>query len=826
MLWLPRGRLWIIFVVCVPAFAQLRLTGRVTNPNNLPIAGARVTVQNVPPTGTWEAISDPTGFFMLQLPAPGSYSLKVDREGFYVVSQRQIEVGAGEAPPELHVSLDSIHEITSRIEVKGEVGLADMDRVTPQTTLSSRTLYDVPFPNPNSLRSGLRTVPGVVQDPTGGIHLFGGSEDQAEYSLEGFQLNDPLTGRFDSRMSLEAVESIDVQPSPSDADSGRGDAGSMMLRARTGTDKFDFSATAFFPGISFGNGRQITNWTPRTYISGPWRKRRAWFFNTAELQFVRDRVKQLPSGENTAITWRANDLLHNQINLTDRNILFAGLLFDYQYAPHGGLTILDPWQTTVRRESHDWFGYVKDQWTFSATSLIEFGLAFSTEDSTAIPRGDAPYLITPYGRSGNYYADAHRDAQRLQGIVNYYLPAFRFLGRHQLKIGGDVLSLDYQQSVTRGTIDYLNNSGNVVRSVTFTGSGALSRGNDIGSSYVQDSWRVQPWLLVEAGFRIDEDRLLGRVNASPRAGFGVSPPGMEKVRFSGSFARIIDATTLRLFARPLDQSAVSSYYDAAGNLIYGPVTSAYTLGAGLQSPHGDVWTLGAERAFPKMMRGKIQLLRRRYSGGFDNTNNLPAGDQFAAVLAGAPNPGPINANYVLTNQRQDHYDSAEISLGQPLNGRFQWMVSYTRSRAESNAVIERNVDQPLAIVSDTGPLPWDAPNRLLSWGYLPAWKKDWAIGYMLDWHTGLPFSVQNDYGQLSGAVDSNRFPTFFELNLFLERILTIRGYRLGVRGGLNNLTGHFNPTLVNNVAGSPVYLSEYNGQPRGLTFQVRLVDRR
>jgi hypothetical protein len=95
---------------------------------------------------------------------------------------------------ELHISLQSIHEIHSTVEVKGEAGLADMDRVTPQTTLSSRTLYDVPFRNPNSLRSGLRMIPGLVKDPTGAVDLFGGSEDQAQYRLKGFQLNDLLTG--------------------------------------------------------------------------------------------------------------------------------------------------------------------------------------------------------------------------------------------------------------------------------------------------------------------------------------------------------------------------------------------------------------------------------------------------------------------------------------------------------------------------------------------------------------------------------------------------------------------------------------------------------
>jgi hypothetical protein len=389
---------WIIAVLCPLACAQVRVAGRVTNQNDLPIAGARVTMEDIPATKSWEAISDPTGSFLLQLPAAGQYSLKVDRQGFYVVTEHRIAVPAsltGAPPLDLHISLESIHEIRSTIEVKGEPGVTDMDRVTPQTTLSSRTLYDVPFPNPNSLRSGLRMAPGVVQDISGGIHLFGGSENQAQYSFEGFQLNSPLTGSFDARMSLESVQSVDIQPSPSDADMGRGDAGTMLLFARIGADEFKYSATEFFPGIDMGAGLRIANWTPRAYLSGPWRKGRAWFFNTAELQFVRNTVTQLPRDQNASTSWRFNDLLHNQFNLSETNIVFVGLLFDYQYTPYGALALLDPRSTTLKRESNQWFGYVKDQRSFSHSSMLEFGIAASLTHSTAIPQGDAPTSSLP-----------------------------------------------------------------------------------------------------------------------------------------------------------------------------------------------------------------------------------------------------------------------------------------------------------------------------------------------------------------------------------------------------------------------------------------------
>src|SRR5580700_10730571 len=115
--------------------AQVRLSGRVTNETNAPVAGAKVIVAQ--PPKSFEATSDPTGPFELLLPEPGVYALKVDREGFYVFSQPALTIPPPEpgAPAfELHVTLHTIYELSSSMEVKGQPGMVDMDRTTPETT--------------------------------------------------------------------------------------------------------------------------------------------------------------------------------------------------------------------------------------------------------------------------------------------------------------------------------------------------------------------------------------------------------------------------------------------------------------------------------------------------------------------------------------------------------------------------------------------------------------------------------------------------------------------------------------------------------------------
>jgi hypothetical protein len=131
------------------------------------------------------------------------------------------------------------------------------------------------------------------------------------------------------------------------------------------------------------------------------------------------------------------------------------------------------------------------------------------------------------------------------------------------------------------------------------------------------------------------------------------------------------------------------------------------------------------------------------------------------------------------------------------------MASYTRSRAYSNEVIDLNVDQPLTVVDNAGRLSWDAPNRFVTWAYLPTKWKNWAVAFSAEARTGFPYSVVNGDGEIVGAVNSARYPMFFSLNLHPEWKFRAFGRRWALRGGLNNLTNHQNPNVVETVPGMP-----------------------
>jgi hypothetical protein len=122
-------------------------------------------------------------------------------------------------------------------------------------------------------------------------------------------------------------------------------------------------------------------------------------------------------------------------------------------------------------------------------------------------------------------------------------------------------------------------------------------------------------------------------------------------------------------------------------------------------------------------------------------------------------------------------------------------------------------------------MPWDAPNRLLAWAYLPLPWKNWAISVLADMRTGFPFSVRDESGLILGAVDSYRYPMNFDLNIAIERMVTLRGYRFALRGGVENLTDQANPTAVNNVTGTPQFLQFLGDEGRHFVVRIRFFGR-
>lgn len=788
------------------------------------MAGARVLVRSAG-GAPFQGFTDPQGRFEIEVPAPGNYSLVTERDGYYATALKSCSISATSGE-EVVITLEPVREHSESVEVTAPAPAIDMDTTAARRLLTSREVIDIPYPNTNDLRQALRTVTGVVRDNRGGLHVNGAAEDQVQYTLNGFNLNDPLTGRFDSRLSVESIENVEISSGNLPAEFGKGTGGTLAVRTQTGGDRFRYVATNFVPGIENRKGWTLGDWTPRVGVSGPIRRGRTWFSNSTDVAYNRIFIRDLPKGSDRQTSMRLSNLLHLQHNLTPGQIFSGGVLVNVFNAPRSGLSVLDPVETTVDRRARQWFFYVRDQAYLSRRTLLEFGFAANRTFGREIPQGSGMLAYTPFGRRGNWFADGVRKAGRDQAVASVSPPAVALLGSHQLRAGVDLNRVAYWQDVRRTGYENYGAANALTQRTVFGGSGELRRTNEEAAAYVQDSWRLRSGLLAEIGIRADWDRIVATWNVSPRAGVSWSPARWSDTKFYAGFGRISDATNLRVFTRQLDQYSLATYLGADGEVVRGPALNLFTIqNRELERPMAYSVTFGGAHRWRNGFTLRVDCVRRRMNNGFAFNSIVEDPLAPAPPWAEQMHARVLDAVYDLFNHRTDRFDSVAVTARQSIRGRYEWLASYARSRALSNAAADVSVEDPITFTNELRPMAWDVPHRFLSWGYLPLPISKWAVAFLAEAKSGFPYSVRGDGRQYVGALNALRFPVFFELNLHLERRFAFRGYYWAFRFGSNNLTNRVNPDSVINMESAPDFGRFLGGNGRSFNFRIRWLGR-
>jgi len=816
---------WLAFswLMALPlGAADLTLRGRVVDDNDAPVETARVTVR---PAGdataaSLEALTDPAGAFHVTLPGPGDFLFNVEREGYYALKDRGVHI---EGPQELTLAINAVREVFQSENVNATTSPVDVGQALPEEHLSGTEVNGIPYANSHSLRNSMQLMPAVLQDTAGTLHFDGSAENQVQYLLNGFDLTNPISGQLQTILAVEGIRSINLSSGLPSAEYGKGTAGVLNINAQNGTDSFHYTATDFIPGVNIQQGLHLGSWYPRFGVSGPIVKGRAWFSDTFDSEYNQALVTGLPSGQTTRSGWAGSNLLHTQVNLTPSNILFADFLVNIDNEGRIGLAPLNPVSATSNVHTRDYLGSLKDQVYFGRGLLVDFGYAHHRFSEAQMPQGQGLYVFAPQGNSGNYFVNSSQEAARDQGLIHAYLPKFLLAGSHQLETGADLDWLHYHADNRRTGYEVLGLSGQLLSETTFAAPAIFHVTDVEASSYLLDTWRISKRLQFNLGVREDWDQRIRDLAWSPRLALSWSPFRPGHTRISGGYAITHDAVTMDMLGRPLDQTAVTTTYLANGTPAGPPVPSGFAIGsAPLGLPRAANWNVAVDHQLSTRVFVTAKYLRRRGTDGFTFVNTLSP-DAPPSLL---PLPGGASAgDYQLTNLRRDDYDSVQVSIHQTFSGQYEWSAAYTHSRAISNAVVDANTTPPLQAVGNLVPIPWDVPNRVLAWAYLPLPWKNWAVSVLADARNGYPFSVRDQTGVVIGAVDSYRYPVNFDLNLAIERMVTFHGYRFALRGGVDNATGQANPTAVYNVSGAPQFLQFLGDEGRHLVVRIRFFGR-
>jgi Carboxypeptidase regulatory-like domain/TonB-dependent Receptor Plug Domain len=813
-------------LICFTAWgAEVILSGRVVDENDAPVHEARVTAHppsasTAAPGNSWEAVSDAAGFFRLALPGPGDFLVSVEHEGYYPIKNRSVQVDTSQ---ELTLALNTVREVFQSVDVNETPSPVDIAQTGNTERLTGTEVNDIPYANSHSLRNSLQLTPGLLEDPSGGLHVNGSSENQVLYLLNGFDITNPVSGQFQTVLAVEGIRSMDLSSGVYSPQYGKGSAGALSIATESGTDTFHYTATDFIPGLSEQQGLHLGNWYPRFGVSGPIVPGRAWFSDMFDSEYNQAIVTGLPKGQNTRSGWAGSNLLHTQANLTQSQILFADFLINIDNEGRVGLGPLNPISTTSNIHTREYFGSVKDQAYLGRGVLMEFGYAHNEFSSVQTPQGQSLYILAPSGQSGNYFVNGQQTSSRDEGTIHLYMPQLQWAGFHQIEAGADADLRRYDGDFHRTGYEVFGLSGQLLSETLFPAPAIFHVGDTGMSSYVRDTWRIAKPFQVDLGIREDWDERVRSLAWSPRATLSWSPFASGRTRISGGYAVTHDQVTLDLLSAPLDQVAVTTEYNPDGSPAGPPAPAKFVIGnASLVLPRATNWTFNADHRLSNRFYVSAKYLRRRGTDGFLFLNTLaPEAPPSLLPLPG----GESGGLYQLTNLRRDNYDSELISVRQTLTGQHEWMVSYTHSRALSNAVIDPNSAQPLQALPDFVPMPWDAPNRFLGWAYLPLWGKNWSIAALADLRSGYPFSIREPSGLVVGTVDSYRYPVNFDLDIAIERMVILHGYRFALRGGVNNATDARNPTAVNNVVGAPQFLQFLGNEGRHFVVRIRFFGR-
>jgi hypothetical protein len=785
----------------------------VADENGRPVPSARITLTpkvGQPAVGETD-YAGRKGFTNL---APGAYALTVEKEGFFAVTQPEIAVGEATS---VEVTLNHVREFSEQVNVVYSPPAIDPAKTQSSETLNSEQIIDLPFPVTRDIRYALPLLPGVLQDSTGQLHVDGASTRQVDDQIDGFSVSDPGTGQFLMRVSVDAVRSADVASSRYSTEFGKGSGGVISLRTGMGDDHWRVTATDFLPSWQTRRGIHPRSWTPRGLVSGPIRKGKAWFMDALEGEYDHGIFRELPVGADSYSVWRGSNLAKVQFNLAQNDSLAVSLLANSLLSPHAGLDPLDPLSTTRRNATNAFLFYVKDQHLFENGTLLEAGVAASSFNSRAIPRGTQTYVVTPDGTSGNYYTTNHSYSAHTEEIANVFLPPWQAAGKHEFKTGIQVDRLEDRLGFVRQPYLVEREDGTLSRGVSFSNVGPSTRHNLETGAYVQDRWSITKWWLLEPGLRLDWDEIVRGVAVSPRIASTLLVKRSGDTKISWGVGVYRDPSNLDFLTRAFTGTRTDFFYDATGqNLLQPPVLSTFTIDQNqLRFPDVVNASVALEQKLPRSTYLRVQLMDRR------------ARDIWTFVNPGASTlpSGPFTGQFILTNDRRDHYTSAEVSLRHVFKQNHVVFASYTRSRALTNADFAYTLDSVLFSPQAGGPLAWDTPNRFLAWGWLPLTHKIDAA-YAVDWRTGFPFTLQNDSLELVGAPYSQRLPTYFSLNLSLERRFTLLGFQWALRAGLNNLTSHGNYSYVDSNVDSPHFLTFSGAEGRALVARIRLLGRK
>ena len=220
-----------------PAESAQTVALTVVDENGLAVSGAQVTVEE-PGRPPVRRVTDYTGRCTWLPEQRTPYIVYVEKPGFYQGAANGVDTQARS----LRIVLAHEQVVREEVNVTASTPGIDPQQTSDEISLTTAEIVNIPYPTNRDIRNLLPFTPGVVADPSGQVHVAGGSTYMTLYTLDGFDIRSPIDGTLDMRVSTDAVRSLDTETTRYPVEYGRGTGGVIAFNTGMGDNRLRFNA--------------------------------------------------------------------------------------------------------------------------------------------------------------------------------------------------------------------------------------------------------------------------------------------------------------------------------------------------------------------------------------------------------------------------------------------------------------------------------------------------------------------------------------------------------------------------------------------------------
>ncbi|HEX7795938.1 MAG TPA: carboxypeptidase regulatory-like domain-containing protein, partial [Vicinamibacterales bacterium] len=300
-----RWTLGLVALSLLPAAAAAQVTtadiiGRVTDASGGVLPGATVTIENVGTRDVRTASTNATGDYVFNLLPIGTYTVKIELQGFNAVTSRAVLAAGDRARVDAKLSVGTM---TENISVVAESPLVQTDTSTLSALVTEKAVQDLPVNGRNFVRL-VQLVPGANEGTpnslasgtrpddrrqSSAISVNGALDNQNNQLIDGVDNNERAIGTIGVKPSIDAIAEVKVQTNLYTAETGRTAGGVVNIITKSGSNIFHGSLFEFYRNDKFDSRNYFSTTKPLLHqnqyggsLGGPIKSNKTFFFGDYE----------------------------------------------------------------------------------------------------------------------------------------------------------------------------------------------------------------------------------------------------------------------------------------------------------------------------------------------------------------------------------------------------------------------------------------------------------------------------------------------------------------------------------------------------------------